>query len=127
MTEAEAFKKLVAAYGLKLDTEQRDIFGRIHYVLFPRQHDDDTYCCLNSDDFALKLTPDFHANLFGGTNLFGGFSRRALNYVIKHGMNMCKECQAKFDNILIDYKSLEELDILLTLIGANNHFFKLSN
>ena len=121
MTEAEAFKKLVAAYGLKLDTEQRDIFGRIHCVLFPRQHDDDTYCCLNSDDFALKLTPDFH------TNLFGGFSRRALNYVIKHGMNMCKECQAKFENMLIDYKLLEELDVLLTLIRANKQFFKLSN
>ena len=122
MTEADAFKKLVAAYGLKFYTEQKDIiFGRIHCVLFPRQHDDDTYCCLNSDDFAFKLTPDFHVNLFGCGD------RCSFNYVIKHRMNMCKECQAKFDHMLIDYESLEELDVLLTLIGTNKNFFKISN
>ena len=116
MTEAEAFKKLVAAYGLKLDIEQRDSFGRIHRVLFPKQHDDNIYCCLNSNDFALKLTPDLHANIFGDKSqaLVG------LNYIIKHRMNMCKECQAKFENMLIDFRSLEELDVLLTLIGANH-------
>ena len=117
MTEADAFKKLVAAYGLKLVTDQSDSFGRIHCVLFPRQHDDNNiYCCLNANDFSLKLTPDFHANLFGDKSraLVG------LNYIIKHRMNMCKECQAKFENMLIDFRSLEELDVLLTLIGANH-------
>ena len=117
MTKAEAFKKLVAAYGLKFKIGN-DILGAWHYVIFPRSDCNNNCCSLSDNGYTATLTPNYHSNLFGNKHL----CVRSLNEVIRSGVGgkLCAECTTKYINKLIDYKSLDELDIMLTLSGANH-------
>lgn len=114
MTKAKAFKKLVAAYGLKFKNNK---LGVCHYVIFP-PGDCNNHCCpLSNKGYMATLTPDYEANLFGNKLL----NIHSLNEVIQHGVGgrLCAECTTKYRNKLIDFKSIDELDIMLTLAGAN--------
>ena len=118
MTKAEAFKKLVAAYGLKFKTGNDKSGGAWHYVIFPRSDCNNNCCALSDNGYTATLTPNYHNNLFGNKSS----CVHSLNEVIQSGIGgkLCAECTTKYRNKLIDYKSLEELDIMLTLAGANH-------
>lgn len=117
MTRAEAFKKLVAAYGLKFKVGN-DSRRTWHCVIFPHGDCNRSYCLLSGKDYTATLTPDFNANLFGNKSL----GLCSLNEIIENRLcgRLCSECTAKYKKKLIDYRSLEELDIMLTLMGANH-------
>ena len=118
MTKAEAFKKLVAAYGLKFKIGHPKLGGAYHHVIFPRSDCNNNCCELSDNGYTATLTPNYHSNLFGNKRL----CVRSLNEVIRSGVGgkLCAECTTKYINKLIDYKSLDELDIMLTLAGANH-------
>lgn len=116
MTEEEAFKKLVAAYGLKFRAE-RNKWNTHHYVIFPHEECNNDTCLLSGNGYTATLTPDFNTNLFGNKHE----CLHSLNEVIQYalGGKLCSKCIAKYRSRLIDYKSLDELDIMLTLAGVN--------
>ena len=86
-------------------------------MIFP-PGDCNNHCCpLSNEGYIATLTPDYEANLFGNKLL----NIYSLNEVIRNGVGgrLCAECATKYRNKLIDFKSIDELDIMLTLVGAN--------
>lgn len=114
MTNAEAFRKLVAAYGLKFRIGKDNTH---HYVTFPVCHCKNKSCVLSDSEYEATLSSNYKTNLFGDKSL----CLLSLNEIIQAGLNgnLCRECADKFRRRLIDYKSVDELDIQLTLAGAN--------